>query len=430
MYALVDCNNFYVSCERVFNPKLDNKPVVVLSNNDGCIIARSEEAKAIGVPMGAPLYKFKNLLKDCGVMIYSSNYALYGDMSSRVMESFSKFTPDVEIYSIDEAFLGLDSFNSKELNSNMIEMRKLVHQWTGIPVSVGIGKTKTLAKLANRVAKKYAWGGVYRIDCLSILENILREIQVEDIWGISKRWGKRLRSIGINSGLQLRNADPRQIRKCISVVGERIVRELNGVPCSPLQKPKMKKTIMVSRSFGKPIKEIEKIKEALSNHAAVAARKLRAQGSFCGGVCVFIHTNRFRVSDLQYSKSVQILFDQPTQDTVNMIKTVGEGLQKIYRLGYNYHKAGVVLIHLTSGNITPNLFIYSPEISMHDNRTKKIMYAFDKINNLMGPKTLFYGAQGIKKNKSKHYFLNSWHMRSHFRSPAYTTRWNDLLKVS
>ena len=428
MYALVDCNNFYVSCERVFNPALENKPVVVLSNNDGCIIARSDEAKAIGIPMGAPLYKFKNLLKNYDVMIYSSNYALYGDMSSRVMQSFAKFTPALEIYSIDEAFLDLDGFDSKELINNMSEMKKLINQWTGIPVSVGISKTKTLAKLANRIAKKYKKNGIYKIDCLSALKDILGNTQVEDIWGISHRWGKSLRSIGIETGLQLRNADPRQIRKCISVVGERIVRELNGISCLPLQMLKTKKTITVSRSFGKTITDIEKIKEALSNHIATATRKLRAQDSFCGGVCIFIHTNRFRISDLQYSNSVKILFDQPTQSTVCMIKAAGEGLKKIYRSGYNYHKVGIVLVNLTSGNITPDLFIFSHEKSIRDDRTNKTMHIFDEINSRMGSKTLFYGAQGISKNKQ--YDSDGRYMRSYFRSPAYTTCWKDLLKVS
>ena len=250
MYGLVDCNNFYVSCERVFNPLLRDKPVVVLSNNDGCIIARSNEAKSLGIPMGAPLHLYKTLIKKNKIFTYSSNYTLYGDMSSRVMNSLNYFVPDMEIYSIDEAFLSLKKFNNKTLLDEMFTIRQSIYQWTGIPVSIGVGPTKTLAKLANKMAKKHSSNGIYILTISNQLTNILNDLQLEDIWGISKGWANRLKSIGINNPLQLQQSDPCKIRKLISVVGERIVYELRGNSCLALEEVVNKKSITVSRSFG------------------------------------------------------------------------------------------------------------------------------------------------------------------------------------
>ena len=284
LFALVDCNNFYVSCERVFNPELIGKPVVVLSNNDGCIIARSEEAKAIGIPMGAPLFKYKNILQKKEVLIYSSNYTLYGDMSARVMNVLRQFSEDIEIYSIDEAFLVFDISDSKDLHSQILEMREVTYRWTGIPVSVGLGPTKTLAKLANSIAKKYFANGIYNITNSIKLSSILNDTPVENIWGISKRWGLRLRSIGISTAQELKCADPRQIRQCISVVGERIVRELNGISCLGLETVSPRKSIMVSRSFGNVLEDQRSLIEAISNHVTTATFKLRRQNSFANGI--------------------------------------------------------------------------------------------------------------------------------------------------
>ena len=279
MYALVDCNNFYVSCERVFNPLLRDKPVVVLSNNDGCIIARSNEAKSLGIPMGAPLHLYKTLIKQNKVLTYSSNYTLYGDMSSRVMSSLNHFVPDMEIYSIDEAFLCLKNFNHKILSDEMFKIRQLIHKWTGIPVSIGVGPTKTLAKLANRMAKKYSSNGIYILTISDHLTNILNDIQLEEIWGISKGWANRLRSVGINNPLQLQQTDPRMVRKLVSVVGERIVYELRGNACLALEDVVNKKSITVSRSFGNMVNDKPNLKKALANHAARASEKLRYQNS-------------------------------------------------------------------------------------------------------------------------------------------------------
>ncbi|MBL6679673.1 MAG: Y-family DNA polymerase, partial [Alphaproteobacteria bacterium] len=279
MYGLVDCNNFYVSCERVFNPLLKTKPVIVLSNNDGCIIARSNEAKALGIPMGAPLHLYKELINKNKVFTYSSNYTLYGDMSSRVMTSLNFFVPDIEIYSIDEAFLSLEKINGVTVLDEMVEIRRLIYQWTGIPVSIGVGPTKTLAKLANKMAKKHSPNGVYILTISKHLDKILKDLSLEDIWGISKGWANRLKSIGINNPFELQQSDPRQIRSLISVVGERIVYELRGTPCLNLEGVTAKQSITVSRSFGNIINNKNDLKKALANYVARAAEKLRSQNS-------------------------------------------------------------------------------------------------------------------------------------------------------
>ena len=450
MYALVDCNNFYVSCERVFNPVLKKKPVVVLSNNDGCIIARSNEAKSLGIPMGAPMFKYKDLLLKNNVMTYSSNYTLYGDMSSRVMSCLKNFAPEVEVYSIDEAFLCLKGLNKKFLFKEMQKMKNSVYQWTGIPVSIGIGSTKTLAKLANRIAKKQTKDGVYIISNDSKeLENILKKIKVEDIWGISKRWGSRLHNLSVFTALQLKNSDPRQIKQCLSVVGEKIVRELNGVSCIPLEYIQPRKSIMVSRSFGSMISDFDNLKEALSNHIVVAASKLRSQSSLCNSICIFLQTNRFRIKEPQYRNSKEILFSEPTQNTFRLLKASDKALKLIYRPKFKYHKVGVILSQLVTkvshpiNNEMMNMMrqekcdIQSDLFSNTFNNKKKLdrgdrfVDLIDEINSKLGKDLVVYGAQGIKKRSKKAADLRSdWQMKSYYRSPSYTTRWNELLKVS
>jgi len=450
MYALVDCNNFYVSCERVFQPALERRPVVVLSNNDGCIIARSDEAKSLGVPMGAPMFKYKDLLKKNNVIIYSSNYTLYGDMSSRVMDCLNFFTPQVEVYSIDEAFIGLDGENNNTLVEKMRKMKKSINRWTGIPVSVGIAETKTLAKLANHIAKNHKEEGVYIIDRNSSrLSRLLENIAVEDIWGISKKWGTRLRSIGISTGLQLQRSDPRQIRKCISIVGERIVRELNGLSCLPLESVQPRKSIMVSRSFGKAIRDLSSLKEAISNYTVIAAKKLRLQHSFCGSISTFMQTNRFHLKDLQYSNSSVTSFNEPTQDTFKLLKAVDISLKKIYRPQFEYYKAGIMLSQLTTKinassseesavshykdilGMQPDLFSVACENYRRAYKRERLIKAIDTINEKLGLGAIVYGAQGVEKkiqksNKSK----VDWRMKSYYRSSSYTTRWDQLLRVS
>ncbi|MDA7545869.1 Y-family DNA polymerase [Alphaproteobacteria bacterium] len=439
MYGLVDCNNFYVSCERVFNPSLRGKPVVVLSNNDGCIIARSNEAKAIGIPMGAPLHLYKTLIKQNKIFTYSSNYTLYGDMSSRVMSVLNYFIPNIEIYSIDEAFLNLKNFNIQSLQDEMFKIRERIYQWTGIPVSIGIGPTKTLAKLANKIAKKNSSNGVYILTVSTQLTHILSDMKLEDIWGVSKGWGNRLRSIGINNPRQLQQANPRQIRTLISVVGERIIYELRGQPCLALEEVINKKSITVSRSFGNMINDKDSLKKALANYAARAAEKLRHQDSVCGEIYVFINTNRFRERDLQYSNSATINFDELTDSTTIIIEKSFKLLENLYRPKYNYKKIGVTLLGLkqkddgSSDNyiIQGSLFIHNADQQIHMSRSCDRMKLIDNINAKMGKMTIFHGSQGVIKNsrniKSE---TDKWRMRSCYKSPFYTTNWDDILKVS
>ena len=439
MYGLVDCNNFYVSCERVFNPSLRGKPVVVLSNNDGCIIARSNEAKAIGIPMGAPLHLYKTLIKQNKIFTYSSNYTLYGDMSSRVMSVLNYFIPNIEIYSIDEAFLNLKNFNIQSLQDEMFKIRERIYQWTGIPVSIGIGPTKTLAKLANKIAKKNSTNGVYILTVSTQLTHILSDMKLEDIWGVSKGWGNRLRSIGINNPRQLQQANPRQIRTLISVVGERIIYELRGQPCLALEEVNNKKSITVSRSFGNMINDKDSLKKALANYAARAAEKLRHQDSVCGGIYVFINTNRFREGDLQYSNSATINFDELTDSTTIIIEKSFKLLENLYRPKYNYKKIGVTLLGLkqkddgSSDNyiIQGSLFIHNADQQIHISRSCDRMKLIDNINTKMGKMTIFHGSQGVIKN-SRNIKLepDKWRMRSCYKSPFYTTNWDDILKVS
>ena len=439
MYGLVDCNNFYVSCERVFNPSLRGKPVVVLSNNDGCIIARSNEAKALGIPMGAPLHLYKTLIKQNNIFTYSSNYTLYGDMSSRVMSVLNYFIPNIEIYSIDEAFLNLKNFNIQSLQDEMFKIRERIYQWTGIPVSIGIGPTKTLAKLANKIAKKNSSNGVYILTVSTQLIHILSNMKLEDIWGVSKGWGNRLRSIGINNPRHLQQANPRQIRTLISVVGERIIYELRGQPCLVLEEVINKKSITVSRSFGNMINDKDSLKKALANYAARAAEKLRYQDSVCGGIYVFINTNRFRERDLQYSNSATINFDELTDSTTIIIEKSFKLLENLYRPKYNYKKIGVTLLGLkqkddgSSDNyiIQGSLFIHNADQQIHMSRSCDRMKLIDNINTKMGKMTIFHGSQGVIKNsrniKSE---PDKWRMRSCYKSPFYTTNWDDILKVS
>ena len=440
MYGLVDCNNFYVSCERVFNPLLRNKPVVVLSNNDGCIIARSNEAKSLGIPMGAPLHLYKTLIKKNKIFTYSSNYTLYGDMSSRVMSSLNYFVPDMEIYSIDEAFLDLRKLNIETISEEMFKIRQFIYQWTGIPVSIGVGPTKTLAKLANKMAKKHSSNGVYVLTISDHLRSILSNIQLEDIWGISKGWANRLKSIGINNPFDLQQSDPRQIRKLVSVVGERMVYELRGNSCLALENIVDKKSITVSRSFGNMINDKYNLKQALANHVARAAEKLRSQDSLCGEICVFINTNRFRKKDLQYNNSVILPFDDLTDNTNIIMKKAFKVLDRLYRPNYNYKKIGVILLDLKQRKkdvknkdyvIQDNLFTYDKNYKNIADASDICMEILDDINTKMGKMTLFYGSQGIVKHSGrKKIEKDKWRMRSFYRSPFYTTNWADILKVS
>ena len=417
IFALVDCNNFYVSCERVFDPYLAKKPIIVLSNNDGCVISRSNEAKSLGVPMGAPFYKYKEIIEKNNIEVYSSNYQFYGDMSQRVMKSLGMMIPkqDIEIYSIDEAFIRLDGYERPDVIDLSIEIKKNILNWTGIPISVGIAQTKTLSKVANHIAKKNTSTGVFDIRNNKLQEQILSNFQIEDLWGISYRWGKKLRKLGINNGLDLRNSDSKFIRKKFSIVLERIVYELRGIPCLDIEKVTNKKSIMSSRSFGKLVTELESLEQAISTYATIACEKLRHQNSKSQGIYVFLQTNRFRKDLPQYRRSMKYKLDLPTSDTGYIINAGKKILKKIYRKGYHYQKCGIMLFDLSSKYIQQeNLFVKSNQSNEH------LMESLDTINKAMGSDTVFFAAKGTQ---------NNWKMRRNKLSSRYTTNWMELPKV-
>ena len=413
IFALVDCNNFYASCERVFNPKLEGKPIVVLSNNDGCIIARSNEAKALGIPMGAPFFKYKQLINRNNVHVFSSNYTFYGDMSARVMTSLRSLVDEIEIYSIDEAFLDISSFAYCDLEETAKEIKNLIKQWTGIPVSIGIGSSKTLAKIANRQAKKYTTENVFDIRNLEVKKDILRDLPLEEIWGISTRWGRRLRKIGIETAQDLVEANPRHVRKTISIVGERIHYELNGLSCIGIEEVKNKKNIISSKSFGKKVSHVQELEEAVSNYTARACEKLRQQNSRAQGLYVFLRTSPHIEKDKQYSNGMSTYFSIPTSNTSKIIKEAKRLTNKLFLPGYEYQKIGVMLLNISDAKNEQGSLLDSENYSKSDT----VMKSLDAVNKQFGSGSLMLGAQGIQKN---------WRMRADRKSGAYTTNLRDL----
>jgi DNA polymerase V len=417
IFALVDCNNFYASCERVFDPRLKKRPIVVLSNNDGCIVARSNEVKALGIPMGVPFFEQKAILKKHNVAVFSSNYQLYGDMSQRIMDSLRRFAPDMEVYSIDEAFLRLDNLPTDNLYEYCKTIRAKVFQWTGVPVSIGMGPSKVLAKVANHVAKKQTRDGVFDIRSSQRQDEILRTLDVEEIWGVAGRWAERLNRIGIDKASELRDASPTVIRKHLSVVGERILRELKGQSCIDLEDIQPRKSIMSSKSFGNLLTQKEPIEEALANYTARACEKLRKQNSRAQAVHVFIQTNGFRATDRQYNNAFTRTLTTPTSDTRIIIEAAKLCLNKIYKQGYRYKKTGIMLQGLIPAALEQkHLFVD------FDHRPgDRLMDIVDRVNSEHGPDALFFGAQGVSRE---------WKMRCGLRSPRYTTQWDELLMVS
>ncbi len=417
--ALVDVNNCYVSCERVFNPSLEGKPVVVLSNNDGCVVARSSEVKALGVPMGEPWFRLKILARKHGIIAYSSNYALYADMSNRFMSILSAFSPNIEIYSIDECFLDLSGFQ-KDLTEHAQAIRQKVKQWVGLPVCVGIGSTKTLAKLANHVAKKRPeWNGVCDFTAMpaSLQDRLFSEIDAGEIWGVGRKFKESLNALGIGTALDLRNADPAWIINRFSVTLGRTVSELNGIPCIELEEAAAnKQQIMSSRSFGQPVQSFDELKESVTLHAARAAEKLRHQGSIAGGIQVHIRTNPFKPDDPQYSQGITVPIIEPTDDTMRLTKAALAGLKKIYRPGHAYAKAGVMLVELSKKNQLPiDLFADMETVE----RRSRLMKTMDAINLRYGKNTLGPGISGMAGRRS-------WSMKRGNKTPAYTTDWKEL----
>ncbi len=411
-FALVDVNNFYCSCERVFQPKLEHVPMVVLSNNDGCAVARSNEVKALGVKMGTPWFKMKDLARQHGILAFSSNYTLYGDMSNRVVDILRDFSPDMEVYSIDESFLRVERvahlFGGMPLMG--MAMRERIKQWTGLPVCVGFGPTKTLAKLANHIAKKNPeFNGVCDLHSLSREERIdwMAKIDVGEVWGVGRRIKQRLNTIGIHSVLDLRNTPPKSLRAQFGVVMERTGEELRGVSCLALEGIATKKQIMSSRSFGTSVVDVEELQEAIATYISRAAEKLRQQKSVAGAVYVFLETNRFKEAEPQYSNGVTVPLANPTDDTLILVKTAHRALKSIYRAGFQYKKTGTMLTLLSEHS----------QGSLFPAPSRGLMAVMDRINSAMGRDTLKSAATGIN---------HRWVTRSDHRSPRYTTSWDEL----
>ena len=415
MIALVDCNNFYASCERVFRPELEKKPVVVLSNNDGCVIARSNEAKKIGIKMGEPAYKRQEEFKKYNVNVFSTNFALYGDMSNRVMSILKKNSKEIEIYSIDEAFLDCEDGDLDQYAKTLSEK---VKKWTGIPVCIGIAETKVLAKLANQIAKKHTKSGVFILQKKEIIKKALQKTAVEDIWGIGTRSAMLLNSYGINTAYQLICIDESWIRKKLSIVGLRIVHELKGISCLPLEnKKQIKKNICTSRSLGKPTSDYNQLCQAVSTFAARCSEKLRKQQSATAEIRVFLYTNPFNPKQKQYYGNIALKLSQATNDNQTVIKEALRGLKMIYKKEYIYKKAGVIVSKIIPKNqVQLNLF----EDTKNTGKYQKISNVFDVINNNMGKDTIKIATQG---------FNSSWKMKQEQLSPSYTTRIEDILTV-
>ncbi len=414
--ALVDCNNFYASCERLFQPGLRGKPVVVLSNNDGCVIARSNEAKALGIVMGDAWHLRRAEFERWGVQVRSSNYTLYGDLSARVMRVLGDFTPDLEVYSIDEAFLGLDGFADPEGHARAL--RASVGRRTGIPVCVGISTTKTLAKVANRTAKKDPHsGGVCYLPDKASQTAALAKLELGDVWGIGRRLAPRLAALGITSPLKLRDADPTRIRERFNVVLQRTVMELQGTPCLDLEQDSPdSKTICCSRSFGRAVECFDELAEALTTYTSYAAQKMRAQGLATAAVVVMLTTNRHKPEDAQYYATRHVRLTIGTSDTARLIRAALWSLRGIYKPGFRYKKCGILLLDLhPARDVQGSLFLRPdrPERSA-------LMQAMDALNARYGRDRVRYACSGQDR---------PWQLRAEYLSQRYTTRWSELLSI-
>lgn len=418
MFALIDCNNFYASCERVFQPKLKNKPIVVLSNNDGCVIARSNEAKILGIPMGAVAFEYKRIFEQNNINVFSSNYALYGDMSNRVMTLLRDFSPDIEIYSIDEAFLKFDGFEKWfDFNTYGNQIRYKVTKGTGIPISVGIAPTKALSKVANKIAKKFPerTQNVYVIDTEDKRIKALKWLPIGDVWGIGSQHAKRLKKINVNTAYDFTQLTEDWVKTNMSIVGLRLYKELKGIPCLELEDVQPKKNIATTRSFDKTYEDKAYIQERVSTFAVTCAEKLRKQSSNCNALMVFIHTNGFRKDLPQYGRNVVVKLPFPTNSSIDIAKYATIGLDKIYKKGYQYKKAGVIVM-----DITPE---ESKQINLFENSNEKhqpLMSIMDKINKSIGTTKVKLASQDIGR---------TWKMKQEKLSPRFTTRIAEIIKI-
>lgn len=414
LYALVDCNNFYASCERVFNPRLEGCPIVVLSNNDGCVVARSNEAKELGIQMGVPFFRIRKTVEENRVWAFSSNYTLYGDMSRRVMNTLASFTPNIEVYSIDECFLDLGRFYRLNVERFAWEIKNTVRQWTGIPVSIGIAPTKTLAKLANRLAKKQA--GVLMLTEASAIEEVLKKTEVGDVWGIGGQYARKLKGFGIHTAWDLRNASDGFAKKHLSVVGLRLVKELRGESCLELEMvASPKKNICTSRGFGRPVTQLGELTEATATYAAKCAYKLRKQKSRAGALTVFVMTNPFGTGP-QYHNSRTVQLPVPSNCDLELTHYATLALGTLFREGYTYKKTGVIVSEITSATST-QLYLLDP---VDREKRERLMATLDYLSGKMGRDIVKVATQGTDK---------PWALKSEMRSPCYTTNVREVLTV-
>ncbi|NDV21745.1 Y-family DNA polymerase [Desulfovibrio sp. JC022] len=420
IFTLVDCNNFYVSCERLFRPELRCRPVVVLSNNDGCVIARSQEAKAIGVPMAAPAFKYKNFFQQNNVEVFSSNYALYGDLSQRVTSALASITPDLEVYSIDESFLEFPPCMLRELPSIGQEIRDRILKWTGIPVSVGFGPTKTLAKIASRFAKKHPQTkGIFSLCARKDMDRLLGKVPVTGVWGIGRRHGKRLISRGVNTARDFKDLPNLWIKKSMSITGLHTALELRGTPCFELDNsPQPKKTVSSSRSFGRPVSSLPELEESVAAYVARAGEKLRDQNSLAGGVMVYLTTNRHNNLP-QYSNSATRMLSVATDYTPELIRTGLQCIRSIYKEGFKYKKTGIVLLDIC-GKYNRQTNLLELERKNESAKKEKLMDLLDSANTRFGRRTLSYASEGLEQ---------PWKMNRNYKSPAYTTCWDELPEI-
>ena len=400
--ALVDCNSFYVSCERLFNPRIRKKPVVVLSNNDGCIISRSNEAKALGIKMGEPYFKARDIILKNKVEVFSSNYSLYGDLSRRVMRTLKRFNSDIEVYSIDEAFMDLSNYTDTEVESVGREIRQTVLKWTGIPTSIGIAKTKTLSKVANHIAKKKQ-SGVTSLIGIENLDPILEKVEINDVWGVGRQLTKFYQKNGIYNAKQLKNKSNTWIKKSSNVLSSRTAMELRGVPCIDIETTQTKrKSCVVSRSFGKRIETFQELKEAVANYCLNASEKIRSESLVAKAITVFVRTSPFQRNFGYYSNSKTVDFPIATNNSIETVKTAVASLESIFKNGYRYQKAGVMLTGLSNADGKKNLFS-----SEKDEKINSLMRSIDNTNYRYGRATLSLASAGVHKK---------WNMRRKYSS--------------
>lgn len=417
MYALIDCNNFYASCERVFNPRLIGNPVVVLSNNDGCVIARSNEAKAIGIPMGAPAFLNEEVFKKNKVHVFSANFALYGDMSQRVMNIVRSFCEKVEVYSIDEAFLDFGLSHVDDIDICCQEIRKTVLAKTGIPISIGIAPTKALAKIGNKIAKKFPekTNHVHTLDIDEKRHKALKWLPVSEIWGIGRQHAKRLEKVGVKTAYDYTLLDDNWIQQNMSIVELRLKKELLGECILSLEIPKAKKSIATTRSFEKNYTTLEELTERISTFSVSCAEKLRRQQSKCKSLMVFIHSNGFRKDLPQYSRNIVISLPFATNSSIDISHHAIIGLHKIFKHGYSYKKAGVIIM-----DFIPEQYEQLHLFDRPNPKHRQLMSAIDKLNSTLGQSKIKLANQDLQK---------TWKMKQEKLSPRYTTNWNELMVV-